>query len=194
MVQRLIFHFHQNSWEPLKNALEQCPITRLWYVTFLQFSFFSPEVFIEIVGYTEKKLESRFFTFFKRIRIESVFSNKLLWYVGTCMSFPVSTGVKNPPQETQVQSLAQEDPLEQEMASHSRILAWNIPCTHGQRSQVGYSPWGHKESDTTEQTHTHTHTHTAHVHMCCTSIHIHIYICIFLQEHKQCLSSLDSNH
>ena len=32
---------------------------------------------------------------------------------------------------------------------------------HGQRSLVGYSPWGHKESDTTEQlTHTHTHTHT----------------------------------
>ena len=35
---------------------------------------------------------------------------------------------------------------------------------HGQRSLVGYSPWGHKESDTTEHvrayTHTHTHTHT----------------------------------
>ena len=32
---------------------------------------------------------------------------------------------------------------------------------HGQRSLVGYSPWGHKESDTTEQlTHTHTYTHT----------------------------------
>ena len=35
--------------------------------------------------------------------------------------------------------------------------------SHGQRSLVGYSPWGHKESDTTERlTHTHTHppTHT----------------------------------
>ena len=30
---------------------------------------------------------------------------------------------------------------------------------HGQRSLVGYSLWGHKESDTTEHTHTHTHTH-----------------------------------
>ena len=36
---------------------------------------------------------------------------------------------------------------------------------HRQRSLAGYSPWGHKESDTTEQlsayacTHTHTHTH-----------------------------------
>ena len=28
---------------------------------------------------------------------------------------------------------------------------------HAQRSLAGYSPWGHKESDTTEHTHTHTH-------------------------------------
>ena len=39
--------------------------------------------------------------------------------------------VKNLPaiQETQVQSLGQEDPLEQGMATHSRILAWRIPWT-----------------------------------------------------------------
>ena len=37
--------------------------------------------------------------------------------------------------------------MEKEMANHSSILAWRI---HGQRSLVGYSPWGHKESDTTE--------------------------------------------
>ena len=30
-------------------------------------------------------------------------------------------------QETQVQSLGQEDPLEKEMATHSSILAWEIP-------------------------------------------------------------------
>ena len=30
--------------------------------------------------------------------------------------------------------------------------------SRGQRSQVGCSPWGHKESDTTKQLHTHTHT------------------------------------
>ena len=37
--------------------------------------------------------------------------------------------VKNPPamQETQVQSLGGEDPLEKEMAAHSSILAWKIP-------------------------------------------------------------------
>ena len=39
--------------------------------------------------------------------------------------------VKNLPamQETQVQSLGQEDPLEKEMATHSCILAWRIPWT-----------------------------------------------------------------
>ena len=39
--------------------------------------------------------------------------------------------VKNLPamQETQFRSLGQEDPLEEEMATHSSILAWNIPWT-----------------------------------------------------------------
>ena len=39
--------------------------------------------------------------------------------------------VKNVPamKETQVQSLGQEDPLEKEMATHSSILAWEIPWT-----------------------------------------------------------------
>ena len=49
-------------------------------------------------------------------------------------------------QETGVQSLCQEDPLEKEMALHSSILAWKIPW-----SLAGYNPWGHKESDVTEQ-------------------------------------------
>ena len=50
-------------------------------------------------------------------------------------------------QETRVWSLGQEDALEKEMATHSSILAWEIPWT---RSLVDYSPWGHKESDMTE--------------------------------------------
>ena len=39
--------------------------------------------------------------------------------------------VKSPPakQETQAQSLGWEDPLEQEMVTHSSILAWEIPWT-----------------------------------------------------------------
>ena len=45
-----------------------------------------------------------------------------------------------------VRSLSREDPLEKEMATHSSILA------HGHRSLAGYSPWSHKESDTTEVT------------------------------------------
>ena len=57
-------------------------------------------------------------------------------------------------QETQVQSLGWEDPLEKEMATHSSILAWKIPWT--QEPGGLYSPWGHKESDTTERLHTHT--------------------------------------
>ena len=44
----------------------------------------------------------------------------------------------------------QEDPLEKGMATHSSILAWRI---RGQRSLVGYSPRGRKESDTTERLH-----------------------------------------
>ena len=40
-----------------------------------------------------------------------------------------------------------EDPLEKEMVTHSSTLAGK---SHGQRCRVGYSPWGHKESDTTE--------------------------------------------
>ena len=49
--------------------------------------------------------------------------------------------VKNPPtmQETQVQSLGWEEPLEKEMANHSSMVAWKIPRTE---SLVGYSPWG----------------------------------------------------
>jgi len=39
--------------------------------------------------------------------------------------------------ETWVRSLGWEDPLEKEMANHSRTLAWKTP---GQRSLVGYSP------------------------------------------------------
>ena len=52
-------------------------------------------------------------------------------------------------QETQVQSLGWEDPLEKEMETHSSILAGK---SLGQRSLVGYSPWGHKEFDKTEHT------------------------------------------
>ena len=57
--------------------------------------------------------------------------------------------VKNLPamQETQVQSMNQEDPLEKGMATHSSLLAWRIPWTE---EAGGYSSWGHTESDMTK--------------------------------------------
>ena len=42
--------------------------------------------------------------------------------------------------ENWVRSLGQEDPLEEEMATHSSILAWKISMDRGAWS--GYSPWG----------------------------------------------------
>ena len=56
--------------------------------------------------------------------------------------------VKNPPamQETQVQSLVWEDPLEKGMVTHPSILAWRIP---GTEEPVGLQPWACKESDMT---------------------------------------------
>ena len=45
-------------------------------------------------------------------------------------------------QETQVQSLGQEDPLEEGMATHSSILAWRIPWT--EEPGVDYSLWSHR--------------------------------------------------
>ena len=53
--------------------------------------------------------------------------------------------------ETQVQSLSWEDLLKKEMATHSSILAWKIPWM----VEPGrlHSPWGRKESDTTELLH-----------------------------------------
>ena len=47
----------------------------------------------------------------------------------------------------QVQSLNQEDTLEEEMAAHFNILAWKILWTE---EPVGYSPWGCKELNMTE--------------------------------------------
>ena len=49
-------------------------------------------------------------------------------------NLPAKAGVVS--QELRVRS------LEEQMTSHSSILAWKIPW-----SLVGYSPWGHKESD-----------------------------------------------
>ena len=66
------------------------------------------------------------------------------------LGFPGGSAVKNlPAKEKWVQSLGQEDPLEKEMAITPAFLPGE---SHGRRSLGGYSPWGKKESDTTEAT------------------------------------------
>ena len=58
--------------------------------------------------------------------------------------------VKNPAmQETQVQSLGQEDPLEKGMAAHPSILSWRIPWTE-EAGRLMFIDRGAKSSDTTE--------------------------------------------
>ena len=59
----------------------------------------------------------------------------------------IGSAVKNPPamqelQEMRVRSLGREDPLEEEIVTHSSILAWKIPRTE----EPGrlYSPWGRR--------------------------------------------------
>ena len=49
-----------------------------------------------------------------------------------------------PMRKAWVQSLCWKDSLEKSMTTHSSIIAWRIPW-------AGYSPWSHKELDTTEQ-------------------------------------------
>ena len=68
--------------------------------------------------------------------------------------FPGGSVAKNlpamqEPQETQVQSLGWEDPLEKGMEPTPVFLPGE---SHGQRGLVGCSPWGHKELDMTEAT------------------------------------------
>ena len=68
-----------------------------------------------------------------------------------CLASLVAQSVKSllAMQETWVRSLVREDPLEKEMATHSNIL--QPEESHGWRSLAGYSLWGRKESDMTEQ-------------------------------------------
>ena len=68
------------------------------------------------------------------------------------IGLPDGSGVEDLPavqemKETWAWFLGQKDPLEEEVATQSSILAWK---SHRWRSLAGYSPKGHKESDTTE--------------------------------------------
>ena len=66
--------------------------------------------------------------------------------------------VKNPPANSGDKKdgsliTGRKDPLEKEVATPGVFLPGRF---HGQRNLVGYRPWGHKESDTTEQLSTYT--------------------------------------
>ena len=78
----------------------------------------------------------------KEMLVESI----LVWgNLGSINSFPGDSLVKNLPakQEMWVPFLSQEDPPEKEMATHSSILAWEIPWP--EEAGGGYSPWGHEK-------------------------------------------------
>ena len=68
------------------------------------------------------------------------YSFSLYIKVGTSLAAPEET------QETWIPSLVGEDPLKEEMATHSSILAWEVLWTE----EPGYyCPWGRKDRDTT---------------------------------------------
>ena len=75
-----------------------------------------------------------------------ILSSIKYWYLG---DFPIAQMVKNLPtmQETWVKSLGQEDLLRGKRQPSAVFLPGE---SQGQRSVKGYSPWGHKESDTTK--------------------------------------------
>ena len=78
-----------------------------------------------------------------------IISELLYWFTGVWASLVVQM-VENLPamQETQVQSLSQENTWRREWQPTPVFLPGEF---HGQRSRAGYSPWNLKESDTTEQ-------------------------------------------
>ena len=69
-------------------------------------------------------------------------------FISTLVTSLVAQMVNTPPaiRENLIQSLGWEDPLEEEMATLSSILAWRIPNPE----EPGYSPWGCKELGMTE--------------------------------------------
>ena len=88
-----------------------------------------------------KKSLKKFFLIKKKIsRVISLVAQRL-------RSSLVAQAVESMPamQETQVQSLGREDPLEEEMAAHSSILAWRIPLTEepGGLQSMGSQRVGH---------------------------------------------------
>ena len=83
------------------------------------------------------------------------------------MGFPGGSVVKNPPakQEIQVRPLTWEDPLEKKMATHSSILAWEIPWTE-EPGRLPSMDGVTKELDMTERVN-HNKYIPCNMHWCC---------------------------
>ena len=78
-------------------------------------------------------------------------SGSIPWQCFVLAALVAQAGKRLPAvQETWVQSLGREDPLEKETATTPVLVPGK---SHGRRSLAGYSPWGRKEWDTTEQLH-----------------------------------------
>ena len=93
-------------------------------------------------------------------------------------------------QETWVQSLGQEDTLENEMATHSSILAWGIPWTE---EPMDHSRRGRKEQLSMHTTNIHVYIHMhkyvfyrqlhTSTHICIYTLNTHIYVHIYIHIH-----------
>ena len=83
------------------------------------------------------------------------------------------------PQETWVWSLGQEDPLEEEIATHSSMFAWKIPWTE---EPGGYSPCDHRVGHNWACTHKVNKTWTALLSLCYSFWYLHACILVSLEE------------
>ena len=82
------------------------------------------------------------------------------WYLYRNVSKP-SSYLMSPPRLSQWISRRHKRPgFDPWVRNIPRRRAWQPTPIYGQRSLVGYSPWSHKESDTTDRLHAHVHTHT----------------------------------
>ena len=104
------------------------------------------------IHFSPYSLEHKFFADFSMMAIlideRWYFIVTLIWIsLMIFKGFQGGSVVKNPPamQETRVQSLYQEDPLEKEMATHSSIIAWRVPMNRGALGAIvhGVAKSGH---------------------------------------------------
>ena len=123
------------------------------------------------LGLPKTKLPMNFSILFK-VFIKNIYHlNKTVVIILKTIALPVAQMVKNPPAmwKTWVWSLGQEDPLEKEMATTPVFLPGE---SHGQRSLVGYSPWGLKQFNRIEWL---THWKLKHYHDLCLDIFPYVY-------------------